>query len=100
MNLLLVALIAYVLVQLAIGVIVSRRIRNEHDYLLAGRSLGPVLATASIFATWFGAETCVGAAAEVYSGGLRLSLSDPFGYATCLLVFGLFLVVPLYKRGL
>jgi Na+/proline symporter len=100
LNPLLVALVAYVLVQLAIGVVVSRRIRNENDYLLAGRSLGPVLTTASIFATWFGAETCVGAAAEVYSGGLRLSLSDPFGYATCLLVFGLFLVVPLYQRGL
>jgi Na+/proline symporter len=100
MNLPLLALLAYVLVQLAIGLVVSRRIRNENDYLLAGRSLGPVLATASIFATWFGAESCVGAAAEVYGGGLRLSLSDPFGYATCLLVFGLFLVVPLYRRGL
>ena len=96
----LIALVAYVLIQLGIGVTVSRRIRNENDYLLAGRSLGPVLATASIFATWFGAETCVGAAAEVYSGGLRLSLSDPFGYALCLFVFGIVLVVPLYKRGL
>jgi SSS family solute:Na+ symporter len=100
MNLPLLALLAYVLVQLVIGVIVSRRIRNENDYLLAGRSLGPVLATASIFATWFGAETCVGAAAEVYSGGLRFSVSDPFGYGTCLLVFGLFLVGPLYRRQL
>jgi Na+/proline symporter len=100
MNPLLLALVAYVLAQLGIGVVISRRIRNENDYLLAGRSLGPVLTTASIFATWFGAETCVGAAAEVYSGGLRLSLSDPFGYALCLLVFGVFLVVPLYKRGL
>jgi Na+/proline symporter len=100
MTLLLPALVAYVLLQLLVGVVISRRIRNESDYLLAGHSLGPVLATASIFATWFGAETCVGAAAEVYSGGLRLSLSDPFGYALCLLAFGLFLVVPLYKRGL
>jgi Na+/proline symporter len=100
MNLTLFALLAYVLLQLVVGVVISRRIRNENDYLRAGQSLGPVLATASIFATWFGAETCVGAAAEVYEGGLRLSLSDPFGYALCLLVFGLLLVVPLYRRGL
>jgi SSS family solute:Na+ symporter len=94
------ALLGYVLLQLALGVYISRRIRSEDDYLLAGRSLGPVLTTASIFATWFGAETCVGAAAEVYQGGLRLSLSDPFGYALCLFVFGAVLVVPLYKRRL
>jgi Na+/proline symporter len=100
MNSLLLILLGYVALQLAVGVIISRRIRGEDDYLLAGRRLGPTLATASIFATWFGAETCVGAAAEVYSGGLRLSLSDPFGYALCLLVFGLVLAVPLYRLRL
>jgi Na+/proline symporter len=100
MSTLLLILLGYVALQLAIGVIISRRIRGEDDYLLAGRKLGPTLATASIFATWFGAETCVGAAAEVYSGGLRLSLSDPFGYALCLLLFGLLLAVPLYKLRL
>ena len=42
---------------LAIGVAVSKRIRTESDYLVAGRSLGPVLAAFSVFATWFGAET-------------------------------------------
>ena len=100
MSALLGVLLGYVALQLAVGVVISRRIRGEADYLLAGRKLGPTLTTASIFATWFGAETCVGAAAEVYSGGLRLSLSDPFGYATCLLLFGLVLAVPLYRLRL
>jgi Na+/proline symporter len=50
-------ILAYLVVQLAIGAWVSRRIRTEDDYLLAGRQLGPVLGTFSIFATWFGAET-------------------------------------------
>lgn len=100
MNALLFVLLGYVLLQLALGFVISRRIRSEDDYLLAGRSLGPVLTTASIFATWFGAETCVGAAAEVYSGGLRLSLSDPFGYSLCLLLFGVALAVPLYRMRL
>ena len=40
----------------------ARRVRSAADFLLAGRSLGYVLATFTIFATWFGAETCIGAA--------------------------------------
>jgi SSS family solute:Na+ symporter len=100
LNGLLFALLAYVAVQLAMGAWVSRRIRTEADYLVAGRNLGPIMATSSIFATWFGAETCVGAAGEVYEHGLGAVSSDPFGYGLCLLLFGLFLASPLYQRGL
>ena len=100
MNALLFALLGYVAVQLAIGAWVSRQIRTEADYLVAGRRLGPLMATSSIFATWFGAETCVGAAGEVYEHGLGAVSSDPFGYGLCLLLFGLFFASPLYERGL
>ena len=68
-NLLVGAIFAYVALQMLIGVLVSRSIRTEDDYLLAGRQLGPALATFSIFATWFGAETCVGSAGAVYADG-------------------------------
>jgi Na+/proline symporter len=61
--------------------------------------LGGVLAAASIFATWFGAETCVGAAGEVYAHGLGAISSDPFGYGLALVVVGLLLAVPLRRRG-
>jgi SSS family transporter len=98
-NPLLLALLGYIAVQLAIGVWVSRQIRTEADYLVAGRRLGPVMAMASTFATWFGAETCVGAAGQVYEHGLGAVSSDPFGYGLCLLVFGLFFASPLYRRG-
>jgi Na+/proline symporter len=100
MNGVLLGLLAYVLVQLSVGVAVSRRIRTESDYLLAGRSLGPVLATFSIFATWFGAETCIGAAGAFYAEGLAGGAADPFGYAICLALMGLVLAVPLWRRGL
>jgi Na+/proline symporter len=99
-NPLALGLFGYIALQLAIGALVSKRIHTEADYLVAGRSLGPGLASASIFATWFGAETCVGAAGEVYRNGLSPSLSDPFGYGLCLLLFGLFLASPLYERGI
>lgn len=87
----------YVVFQLGVGYLVSRRIRSEEDYLVAGRSLGPALATASVFATWFGAETCVGAAGEVYERGLAGVSGDPFGYGICLIVFGLLVAGPLWR---
>lgn len=79
----------YVAVQLGIGVWASRRIRNEDDYLVAGRSLGPILASTSIFATWFGAESCSGAAGSIYTDGLNLGSVEPFAYGLCLLLMGL-----------
>lgn len=93
-------LLGYVLLQVFVGAWASRRIRTEADYIVAGRSLGPTMATASIFATWFGAETCVGAAGEVYLHGLSAVSSDPFGYGLCLLLFGLVIAAPLWSRQL
>jgi Na+/proline symporter len=61
----LMAIAAYLALQLGIGVWIARRIRNESDYLLAGRSLGYTFATFSIFATWFGSETVVGSAGKL-----------------------------------
>jgi Na+/proline symporter len=91
---------AYILAQLAIGVVVSRRIRTETDYLVAGRSLGPVLVGFSVFATWFGAETCIGAAGAVYERGLAGGSADPFGYAVCVIVVCLIFAVPLWRLRL
>jgi Na+/proline symporter len=89
---------AYLLVQFAIGMLVSRRIASESDYLLAGRRLGVTLAAFSIFATWFGAETVVGAAGSMYSDGLSGGSADPFGYGLCLVAVGLLVAAPLWRR--
>jgi Na+/proline symporter len=89
---------AYLLVQFAIGVIVSRGIASEADYLVAGRRLGVGLAAFSIFATWFGAETVVGAAGAIYADGLSGGSADPFGYGLCLIVLGLVIAAPLWRR--
>ena len=88
----------YLVVQFAFGMLVSRRIANESDYLLAGRRLGVTLAAFSIFATWFGAETVVGAAGSIYSDGLSGGSADPFGYALCLVVLGVVIAAPLWRR--
>lgn len=85
----------YLLLQLGIGYWVSRRISSDTDYFLAGRSLGPFYASMSLFATWFGAETCMGSSAAIFEHGLSGSRADPFGYALCLVLFGLLLAKPL-----
>jgi Na+/proline symporter len=89
---------AYLVVQFALGILVSRRIASESDYVLAGRRLGVTLAAFSIFATWFGAETVVGAAGSIYSDGLSGGSADPFGYALCLVVLGIVVAAPLWRR--
>ena len=96
----LAAILAWFALQLAIGVWIARRIRSESDYLLAGRSLGYGLATFSIFATWFGAETVIGAAGTTYEEGLSLSSAEPFGYGLCLILMGLIFAGPLWRRKL
>jgi Na+/proline symporter len=88
----------YLLAQFAVGMLVSRRIASEADYLVAGRRLGLALAAFSIYATWFGAETIVGAAGAIYSDGLSGGSADPFGYALCLVVLGVFIAAPLWRR--
>lgn len=100
MSPVLIGILGYVLVQLLIVIIVARRVRNESDYLLAGRRFGIGLATFTIFATWFGAETCIGAAGAVYADGLAGSTADPFGYAACLFLMGFVFAAPLWRRRL
>jgi SSS family solute:Na+ symporter len=93
-------ILGYMLLQLIIGFLLSRRIQTETDYLLAGRRLGLGISVFTLFATWFGAETCVGAAGAIYQEGLSGSVSDPFAYCLCLLLMGLCFAVPLWKRNL
>ena len=96
----LLAVLAWMLVQFGIGIWVSRRVVTEDDYLVAGRSLGYPLATFSIFATWFGAETTIGAAGAAYRDGVSLGSAEPFGYGLCLVVMGLVFAAPLWRRRL
>lgn len=100
MNIVLACILVYIALQLVIAFWFSRRNRNEQDYLLAGRSIGPWMAIFSVFATWYGAETCIGAAGEAYSRGMSGVLSDPFGYAIGIVLTGLFFAAVLWKRGL
>ena len=100
MNGILFAIVAYVLIQFAIGAWVSRRMANESDYILAGRRLGTALVTFSVFATYFGAEAIVASGGAVYEKGLTGALVDPIGYASAIVIVGVFFARALWTRGL
>lgn len=98
MNIILLGVFVYILAQFAIGLLVSHKSRDEKDYILAGRSLGLVLGTFTVFATWYGAESVIGAAGIIYTDGFAGATGDPFGYAFCLILFGLVYAIPLWRR--
>ena len=100
MNPELVALAAFLALQLGIGVWVSRRIANESDYLLGGRKLGYTLTTFSLFATWFGAETVISSSSVAHTEGLSLATAEPYGYGICLILSGVIFARRLWDRGL
>lgn len=95
-----IAVLFYLFGQIFIGYLVSKNIKNDDDYFLAGRSLGIGLASLSLFATWFGAETCIGSAAGIFAHGLSGSRADPFGYTICLLLMAFFLATQLWKMNI
>ncbi|MEZ6016811.1 MAG: sodium:solute symporter [Planctomycetota bacterium] len=100
MTALLAGILAYVALQLAVGVLASRSIASEADFFVAGRRLGPGIAAVSVFATWFGAETCLGAAGSVHADGVSVLTVEPFGYGLCLLITGVVFAAPLWRRGI
>lgn len=100
MNLTIVGIGAYIAAQIGIGFYVSRLIKTESDYLLGGRRLGPAKGAFTIFATWFGAETCIGSAGAIYERGLSGGHADPFGFGLCLLLMAMVYARPLWRRGL
>jgi Na+/proline symporter len=96
----LLAIFAYVLVQFVIGIAYSRRMASATDYILAGRSLGPVLVAFSVFASFFGAEALVSSAGAVYENGLVGAVVDPIGYGLALVLAGLLFAGALWRRNL
>ncbi|MFB9865058.1 sodium:solute symporter family protein [Rufibacter immobilis] len=97
-------LVFFVLLYLALNVLLglwaARRVHNTSDFMLAGRALPLPMATAVVFATWFGSETILGASAEVAEEGLMGMVEDPLGAALCLVLVGLFFARKLYRMNL
>ncbi len=80
----------YMLFMLGIGFWTSKRIQDTKDYIVAGGKMGWWLSLGTIFATWFGAETCMGSSRTAFEQGILGVIADPFGAGLCLILAGLF----------
>ncbi len=90
---------AYLLVQVIVGSWAGRKIRSESDFLLGGRSIGYVFSVFTIFATWFGAEACIGSSANVFANGLAGARIEPLGYTLALILCATLLAKRLREKS-
>ena len=90
----------YLVLSLGIGVYASTRVNTSRDFVVAGRNLPLPIVTATVFATWFGAETVLGISAVFVKDGLGGVVADPFGASMCLIIAGLFFAPLLYRMNL
>ena len=73
--------ILYWVISVAIGLVASLKVKNATDFAAAGHALPMYVVTATVFATWFGAEAVLGAPATFLQEGLAGVVADPFGSA-------------------
>ncbi len=92
--------VLYLAFSIALGLLAATRVHNASDYITAGRHLPLYVVFATVFATWFGAETVLGISGTFLQEGLGGLVSDPFGASLCLILVGLFFARPLYRMNL
>lgn len=83
-------IVGFFAVRMGVGIWASRKVSDAADYIVAGRSLPIYMVGASVMATWFAAETLMGASSMGYQYGFQGVIFDPFGAAACLFLSGFF----------
>lgn len=89
--------VIYLVVSIGIGLYAATRVHSAKDFAVAGRRLPLPVVTATVFATWFGAEAVFGVSATFVKEGLSGVVADPFGASMCLIIAGIFYGTKLYK---
>ena len=100
MTILVFSVLIYLAVTIAIGLYATKFVSSSKDYLVAGRSLPLYMTTATVFATWFGAETVLSVSATFVKDGLGSIPADPFGATFCLIFVALFFARAFYRMDL
>jgi solute:Na+ symporter, SSS family len=97
---LVLSVVLYLAVTIAIGLWAAKRVSNSRDFLVAGRRLPLYMTVATVFATWFGAETVLSVSATFTRDGLGGIVADPFGSSFCLVFVALFFARAFYRMDL
>jgi solute:Na+ symporter, SSS family len=97
---LIVAVALYMALTIAVGLFAARKVSGAKDFMVAGRSLPLYMNMATVFATWFGAETVLSVSATFAKDGLGGIPADPFGASMCLVLVALFFAKTFYRLDL
>ncbi len=92
--------ILYLMVSVGVGLFAATRVHSAKDFAVAGRSLPLPVVTATVFATWFGAEAVFGVSATFVNDGLTGVVADPFGSSLCLVFAGILFSRYLYRLNI
>jgi SSS family solute:Na+ symporter/sodium/proline symporter len=65
----LAAIISYLVLLILVGAVRSGQVRDEADFMVAGRRLGPAVLVGTLLATWIGSGTLFGGAGLAYEHG-------------------------------
>src|SRR5260221_5404495 len=94
------SVVVYLAITIAIGLWAAQRVHNSKDYVVAGRSLPLYMNTATVFATWFGAESVLSVSVEFSKSGLGGIIADPFGSSVCLVIVAVLFARAFYRMDL
>ncbi len=93
-------IVLYILLSVGVGLLASTRVHNAKDFAVAGRRLPLPVVMATVFATWFGAESIFGISGTFLKEGLGGVVADPFGSSMCLILAGILFSRYLYKLNI
>jgi Na+/proline symporter len=95
--LLLASVALYLAASIAVGLYAARRVRGAADFAVARSRFSTPIITATVFGTWFGAETVLGIPGTFMKEGLTGLVADPFAAVGCLVLVGLVFARPLHR---
>lgn len=92
------SIVAYILVMLFISAWLRKRVKNDTDYLLAGRKMGASLIAIMLLATNFGGAFVLGTSQDAYSWGFA-AIAFALGICVGLVFLALFTAKPARNGG-
>ena len=98
-TMLALVVITYLLVLIALGVYMSRRVKRASDFLVAGRNLGLALTTATLAAIQLGAGVILGGSAMAAEFGLWPGVWYGIGCGGGLILAGLLVAGKMRRQG-
>lgn len=105
MNWYLLGLSVYLLTLIGVSIYAARKVKDDEDFAVAGRSLPFWLLAFTFAGLWFGGGTVIGTTGVAFENGIWSTtdnwgvIPDPYGAGLCLILAGLFYFGVLRKTG-